>query len=77
MDQPVTDGKKKRKPRRGPERQVFVGGYIPEDLARRFQALANFYGVKKKNALLVRVIEDAVRLGPPAKETKEKETTDA
>ena len=74
MDQRVvTNGKLEANPRRGPDRQIFLGGYVSPELAERFKALAKAYGLSV-NALIVSMIEEKIRLGTPA---KEKETTDA
>jgi hypothetical protein len=64
MDQRVVDGKTVASPtKRGPNRQVFVGGYVSPELAERFKALAKAYGMSV-NALIVSMIEEKVRKDP-------------
>ena len=63
MDQRVvTNGKPEANPRRGPNRQIFVGGYLPPKLAERFKALAvaTFGSDKAVNRMLVLAIEEAL-----------------
>ena len=73
MEQRVTNGKTIASPRRGPDRQIFIGGYVSPELAERVKALAKAYGMSV-NALMVSMIEEKVRRDTPA---KAKEATDA
>ena len=82
MDQRVvTNGKPEANPRRGPNRQIFVGGYLPPNLAERFkaQAKATFGGDKAVNRMLVLAIEECLaRRGIAAGEQPHgKDPTDA
>ncbi len=65
MDQRVDVGEKKTTgPKRGPDRQVFVGGYVSEELAARVKALARAYGMSV-NGLMVQLIQEKLRLAEP------------
>ena len=63
MDQRVVqDGQPVGNSRRGPNRQVFIGGYVSPKLAERFkaQAVATFGEPKAVNKMLVLAIEECL-----------------